>query len=196
MVFILLCNAIVIWKFIFICIWKSYRSIDDSFWALYTITSTFLVTFLLSSGQMFGPGEVPSYEMICTGIQLPKLAQNEQRFINIELAYMAGIFGYFVFLVPVLIQKRRITIQENQGTKNLACHTTNVILLAFVASAGLALSLMKMITNPNEFQIYRVFYTKFCIPFMFTATISIHIVKKHGKDINRELFNGYFNVQN
>lgn len=190
MAFIILCNAIAFWKFMFILVWKSYRTIQDSFLTFITVTSTLMMTFLFSSAHVFGPGQNPKSISICTGTLLPKSAQNG--FINLGLVFMTGIVIYLALLVPVWMKRRQINVKENQrGTKNLASHKGNIILLALIASGGLAIS--KMVSQ-SEHQIYFYFYIQFMIPFMAVTAIAIRILKKHGNDINKELFNGYFNL--
>lgn len=188
--FIILCDVIAIWKFFFICVWKSYRNINDSFLTCFTVTSAFLVSFLVSLASSFGPGKTPTYKIICSGYLSPEIANDEPRFINIGFVFMAGIFSYLLVLIPVLIKKRLIKIEENiHGTKNLVSHKSNAIVL--IAIGGFAI--LKLIDS-NDFHIYTIFYNQFILPFLSSTTICINILKKHGKEIDRELFGGYFNL--
>ena len=143
LIIIFLCNAIAFWKFIFICVWKSYRTINDSFLTFFTIISATFVTFLLGLSVVSGPGKPPMYKIVCTGVFKNSDNLLGPKFIGIDIAQSTGFLAYIGFLLPVWISKRKIKTEEkinvfHQRPKELVNHSTNIFALVMIGSASFA----------------------------------------------------------
>ena len=103
-------SAIVIIKFLFLCVWKKMKDMDDDFIARFVILASALLSFLLALVKFLGPGKPVLNTIICTGTHLPSYEDLGSRFAP-ELFVMALAFVINVCLmIPIYIKRR-----ENEG---------------------------------------------------------------------------------
>ena len=138
-------SVIVIIKFLFLCVWKKMKVMDDDFIARFVILASALLSFLLALVKFLGPGKPVLNTIICTGTHLPSYEDLGSRFAP-ELFVMALAFVINVCLmIPIYIKRREnegideqyaSTLQRHNLPKSLESLIWNLIII-FCLLAGI-----------------------------------------------------------
>ena len=187
----LILTAITVLKFMFICVWKKMRVINDDLIAHAVIFCVAMLSFGLYLSKFLGPGKPVLNLTICTGVYYPSFDLMGQRFTP-ELPIMALAFLINLLLMILIYLKRRQNEVVDQQYEHNAHHPHmpnslesliwNMVIIwvcligAFVFEMNNRTPIEELDEFPNNLL---PFYLQFIAQIQPTVFLSIHILSKH-----------------
>lgn len=180
-------------KFMFICVWKSYRHMYHKIITTFVGTASLMISFLMSITFTFGPGKTTLYKSICTASFQPSENLLGPR-IATPRATLVGLVVYICFMIPISIRRFMYQRTDARGTKkspkvDLICLTFNLTYSILAASTTLTIwNMNRHRAKGNEdFDVASVWmhlmYIYFIVPLSLIVIMVSKMFYKHGKRI-------------
>ena len=114
--------TIVIIKFLFLCVWKQMKVMNDDLIARIIILTLFMVSFLLILIKFLGPGKPVLNTIICTGVHLPSYEDLGSRFAPELMVTLFGFLSNVVLMIPISIKRRQNEVFDAQHQPSIQRH--------------------------------------------------------------------------
>ena len=130
--------SVILFKFFYICVWKSYREMNHSLLAAFIFRNSVLIGFYASFSQSYLDTKLNRGHQICLGTY----EENHEIFgpKPIEFLAILGCLLYAILMIPILLTKHQIytNFNINQVPKSLESlclnFVINLILISGVVS--------------------------------------------------------------
>lgn len=179
--------AVAFFKFMFLCVWKSYRQMNHKLITAFIGMSSVMIAFLMSLAFTFGPGKTPMYIIICTSTFQPSENLLGPRINTTDFAINSGLVTYVGFMVPITIQrwlnqKKDKKYQKNQQV-DLITLISNLGILIMLTSTALVHMDMDKYTLKDQVDVldiwmhpmYMYFISPLCIMVIMVARMLIKL---------------------
>lgn len=145
----LLTDSIIFIRFVFICVWKSYRPMLDSLLCRFILISSYLLAFLISLAHSCLPNKTSAGEIICAGKYWPDLEAKNTPNSWKDLCAIAVFAIYSFLFTSILVTKFKtktsmvvpfsVVIHHNSA-KDLESLTLNFI-VSFIVFTGVLVNI-------------------------------------------------------
>ena len=122
MYFVISLATIVIIKFLFLCVWKQMKVMNDDLIARIVILTLFMVSFLLILIKFLGPGKPVLNTIICTGVYLPSYEDLDGRFAPEPMVALFGFLSNVILMIPISIKRRQNEVFDAQHQPKIRRH--------------------------------------------------------------------------
>ena len=184
-------TVITILKFMFICIWKKMRVINDDFIARTVILCVSMLSFGLYLSKFLGPGKPVLNLIICTGVYYPSFELMGEPFTPelpiIALAFLTNL----LLMILINLKRRQNEMVDQQYEHNAQPHILPnslesliwnlvIILVCLIGAFVIEMNNRTPISELDEFPNNLLpFYVQFVAQIQPAVFLSIHILSKH-----------------
>jgi preprotein translocase subunit Sec61beta len=180
--------ATVFLKFMFICIWKSFRHMNHKCISYFVGMASLLVSFLLSIIQEFGPGRTSMFINICTATFYESEQLNKVKINAPGGATYIGLAIYLGLCIPIAIKRLQAQKKDylyHQQSLNMVGLMFNLAYMVIFASNGFAIIDLNEHSNARELDITEVWmhlpYIYFITPVTFLTLAILRTIVKHNQ---------------
>ena len=195
--FPIILDGIVIFKFLFIAVWKGIRQVEDDLLSRCIVSTAFLIGIVIQMAKNLGPGRPVTNIIICTGVYKPSYDSMEKPFL-LEAPFALVSFLICALLVPIIQKKKyeqnKIDVEKRLETNHHVPDFENFalyfIIIIFYILGLIDLQLMNM-SEPsrlNEYPNYLFpFYAHFIAPLQVAIVPAFIILKKMKISVFKEM---------
>ncbi len=142
--------AIVVLKFIFVCIWKNLKPMNDNLVSSIVVTNALLLSVVFAFVKIYLPGKPGVFDVVCTGIYHLSDDFLPPKFpVDIVFASICFIF-YLSMYIPTIVKRRKIEMENftqplninNTTPKSLESLALNLMVVGLIVAVTLLTGLM------------------------------------------------------
>ena len=126
MSFSMVCATMILFKFMFLCVWKKMKVMNDDLIARIVIIISIFVSFALFMAKFLGPGKPVYNTIICTGTYLPSYENLGKRFTPEPFVLFAAFITYICLIIPITLKRRQNEAFDQQHGSSIIAKRNNL----------------------------------------------------------------------